>query len=288
MRFEPTLPDERVNVSAHHPLRDAIVLLLGVGGAALAAVLVIALSVDLLVPYISPEMESKLFSFVEFEDDVSAETGVDLRDQQVQELVERLVGGWEDNPYSFEVSVLDQSEPNAFALPGGRIVVTTGLLESVLSENELAFVLGHEIGHFKQRDHLRGLGRGLAVGVTLSVLNLGGAGGVFDLLTVVTGIAGRRFDRDQESGADKIGLELVWRAYGHVSGATEFFDHLPQPSGKIEKQFQSYLSTHPIHSDRVEALNRMAEENDWHRDGMKSAFDLIEQGGSDRERDARE
>ncbi len=248
--------------------------MLGISGFAVATVVVITVSIDFLIPYIPPTAESKLFSFFASEDNASEDAGRDLRVEQLQSLMERLATGWEDNPYAFQLSVLDQSEPNAFALPGGRIVITSGLLESVSSESELAFVLGHEIGHFKQRDHLRGLGRGLAIGMTLSVLSLGGAGGTFDLLSGATGIASRHFDRNQESGADKIGLELVWRAYGDVSGATNLFDHLPRPSGKIEEQFQSYLATHPVHSDRIEALNRMADENGWRRDGVARTLRL--------------
>lgn len=251
-------------------------LVLGISAVAIATVVVITVSVDFLIPYIPPAAETKLFSSFDFEDDANQDADEDLRLKQVQSLLERLATGWEDNPYAFRVSVLDQSTPNAFALPGGRIVVTSGLLESVSSESELAFVLGHEIGHFKQRDHLRGLGRGLAIGMTLSVLNLAGAGGAIDLLSGATGIAGRHFDRNQESGADQIGLELVWREYGHVSGATKFFDHLPQPSGKIEKQFQTYLSTHPVDADRIEALNTMADENGWRRDGIAQALELAD------------
>ncbi len=251
-------------------------LVLGISAVAIATVVVITVSVDFLIPYIPPAAETKLFSSFDFEDDAHQDADEDLRLKQVQSLLERLATGWENNPYAFRVSVLDQSTPNAFALPGGRIVVTSGLLESVSSESELAFVLGHEIGHFKQRDHLRGLGGGLAIGMTLSVLNLAGAGGAIDLLSGATGIAGRHFDRNQESGADQIGLELVWREYGHVSGATKFFDHLPQPSGKLEKQFQSYLSTHPVDANRIEALNTMADENGWRRDGIAQALELAD------------
>jgi predicted Zn-dependent protease len=168
--------------------------------------------------------------------------------------------------------VVDQSEPNAFAVPGGRIVITRGLLESVSSESELAFVLGHEIGHFKQRDHLRGLGRGLALGIAISALDLGGAGGALDLVSGATGIAGRHFDRSQESGADEIGLELVWREYGHVSGALKFFDRFPRPTGSLEKQFQSYLATHPVHSDRIASLRGMADARGWRQDGTAPAL----------------
>ena len=131
-------------------------------------------------------------SLVDFNDHADLAEAEDPRTDRVQVLTERLAMHWADNPYAFRVSVLDQSEPNAFAIPGGQIVITRGLLESVSSESELAFVLGHEIGHFKQRDHLRGLGRGIALVIAISALDLGGAGGAHDLLSGATGIAGRR------------------------------------------------------------------------------------------------
>jgi Zn-dependent protease with chaperone function len=274
MRFDPKLPDDRVNVSLQHPLRDAAFLVAGVCGLAVVVVLAISLAIDLLVPYIPPAVELRFFSLVDLEDDADRAETEDPRASRVQVLLERLAMHWPDNPYAFRAHVVDESEPNAFAVPGGRIVITRGLLDSVSSESELAFVLGHEIGHFKQRDHLRGLGRGMALGMAIAALDLGGAGGALDLLSGATGIADRHFDRNQESGADEIGLELVWREYGHVSGALEFFEHFPRPTGRLEEQFQSYLATHPLHSDRIESLNGMADARGWRRDGMAPALQL--------------
>jgi predicted Zn-dependent protease len=276
MRFDPKLPDDRVNVSVQHPLRDATLLVAGVCGLAVIVVLAISLTVDLLVPYIPPVVELRFFSLVDFQDDADLAELEDPRTNRVQALLDRLAMRWPENPYAFRVSVLDQSEPNAFALPGGRIVITRGLLDSVSSESELAFVLGHEIGHFKQRDHLRDLGRGIALSIAISALDLGGAGGALDLLSGATGIADRNFDRSQESGADEIGLELVWREYGNVSGALNFFDRFPRATSRLEKQFQSYLATHPIHSDRVESLREMADARVWRRDGIPAALEFAE------------
>ena len=56
------------------------------------------------------------------------------------------------------------------ALPGGQIMVFSGLLKKVNLENELAMVLGHELGHYAHRDHLRGMGRGLGVTLGLAML----------------------------------------------------------------------------------------------------------------------
>ncbi len=107
MRFDPKLPDDRVNVSAQHPLLDAALLVAGVCGLAVVVVLAISLTVDLLVPYIPPAVELKLFSLVDFNDHADLAEAEDPRTDRVQVLTERLAMHWADNPYAFRVSVLD-------------------------------------------------------------------------------------------------------------------------------------------------------------------------------------
>jgi Zn-dependent protease with chaperone function len=140
-----------------------------------------------------------------------------------------MVSHWPDNPYVYEIAIWDESEANAVALPGGVIAVTRGLLDSVESENELAFVLGHELGHFHNRDHLRGLGRGAVFSLLLVVVGLGGGGSAVQLASLAGQLAQREADRDREIEADHFGLALLAAEYGHVSGAEIFFS--PSPTG---------------------------------------------------------
>jgi Zn-dependent protease with chaperone function len=62
--------------------------------------------------------------------------------------------------FSYKVSVHDQATVNAVALPGGNIIVFKGLLTELKSENEVAMILAHELGHYAHRDHLHGIGQG--------------------------------------------------------------------------------------------------------------------------------
>ena len=66
----------------------------------------------------------------------------------LQDLTDRIASHWPDRPYPLRVGVIDEQEPNAFALPGGTILLTRGLLNVTETENELAFVLGHETAIF--------------------------------------------------------------------------------------------------------------------------------------------
>ena len=165
------------------------------------------------------------------------------------------------------MAIQEEGTPNALAFPGGLVVVTSGLLEQVESENELAFVLGHEIGHFRHRDHLRGIGRGVAFALVMGALGLGGSGGAAQLAALSGQLAARGFDRDQESDADRFGLALVQQEYGHVAGAWEFFQRLPDLDGSVEKEIVHYLATHPLSEERIEALHALALERGWSQMG---------------------
>jgi predicted Zn-dependent protease len=268
VNFDPSLPDDEVNVSGTHPLKEAAVLLAGVAGAAFALFVVIALTVEVIVPWIPPSFEVRVFGSSRIADLLGSEGAEgDPRVGRVAELLDRLARHWPENPYSFRVAVHEESTPNAVAFPGGLIAVTTGLLEQVESENELAFVLGHEIGHFRHRDHLRGIGRGVAFALVMGALGLGGSGGAAELASLSGQLAARGFDRDQESDADRFGLALVQREYGHVGGSWDFFERLPGPDGSVEKEIVHYLATHPLNEERIEALHVLALERGWSETG---------------------
>ena len=266
MSFDPALPDDQVNVSRVHPLREAALLLGGLIGVIALLAVVTAFSVDLVVPRLPPRLETKIFGGAWLAPAAESEEP-DADAARLQELVERLARHWPENPYAFRARVWQTEQVNAFALPGGWVVVSTGLLEQTASENELAFVVGHEIGHFRNRDHLRGLGRGVAFGLVLAALSASGAGTAADLASLAGQLAQRSFDRDQEKGADAFGLALVAEEYGHVAGAGDFFRKAPGADGLLGENLEGYLSTHPLHGDRVEALTALVAERGWPTQG---------------------
>jgi predicted Zn-dependent protease len=269
VKFDPTLPDDSANVSATHPLREAATLIVGIAVAAAVVFVAIAATVELLIPHISPALEARIFSHSEV---VAAllpdmEESLDSRTAAVDGLLDRLADHWPDNPYTLRVAIIDNATPNAFAFPGGLVAVTTGLLSEIGSDNELAFVLAHEIGHFRNRDHLRGLGRGLAFGVVVGVFGVGGSAGAAELAGAAGRFAAAGFSRDQENAADDFALALVQAEYGHVGGAVTFFERLPKPDNAIEREIEGYLSTHPLSAERIDAMSALVHERGWRSDG---------------------
>jgi predicted Zn-dependent protease len=216
--------------------------------------------IDVIVPHVPRAWEAALSPrFLVPEGDASLE-----RQRELEALLGRVAAHWPDNPYELRLVVVHDEELNAVALPGGTVVVTSGLVGEAATENELAFVLGHELGHFRYRDHLRGLGRGVVIDLMTSAV-LGD--GSLELVAIAERFALRTYDRRQERAADAFGLELVHAEYGHVYGATDFFKRLPAAGGVLGRTTEAYLSTHPVSSSRVEELARLARERGWPTDG---------------------
>lgn len=262
MRFVPKQAKEGINVSDTHPLVEAGTLIVGLSAIFFFVALALIFIVELALFYVSSEDEADWFSDW-LPDDLVTVAPNDERLYETQLLVDRLAEHWPDSAYSFRVEIDDSDVSNAMALPGGLIIVTQGLLNRVESENELAFVLGHELGHFKNRDHLRALGRGLM----FSIVFAGVMGNdVTDVGINIADVTLKGFSRQQELDADEFGLSIVHEEYGHVDEAWRLFERWDDDD-ESTIEIINYLSTHPETGDRIVDMKRYAESQGWRIDG---------------------
>lgn len=156
----------------------------------------------------------------------------------------------------FQVFYIPQDIVNAVAIPGDRIILYEGLLAEAESENELMMIMGHELGHFANRDHLRGLGQRLLFRLAIASI-LGDAGTIGSIATSgATALSDSRFSQNQEKQADEVGLDLLNKTYGHVAGATDFFERMSQKQG-LEIAF---LATHPTSESRINRLEQLIQK----------------------------
>jgi len=236
MRFVAKRAKEGINVSDTNPLIEAGALVAGLTAIFVAIALLLVFLIEVALYFVSAEDEANLFADWLPNDFVSV-SHADDRLRETQLLVDRLAHHWPDSPYQFRVEVDDSEQANAMALPGGLIIVTQGLLDQVESENELAFVLGHELGHFKNRDHLRALGRGIVLSM---------------FFAVVTG--------------NDFGLAIVHAEYGHVNEAWRLFERWEITDNSFI-DLVTYLSTHPETGDRIADMRSHAQEKGWRSDG---------------------
>ncbi len=162
-----------------------------------------------------------------------------------------------DLPWEFHV--VDDPEPNAFALPGGYIFVTRGLVDLMGSEAQLAAVLGHEIGHVTarhsvsqiSRTQLAKLGLGIGIAVNPDLRQFG------NLANTGLGLLFLKYGRDDERQADELGFRYMHDQGYDVREMADVFEAL-QASSKLAGQSStpSWLATHPSEPDRIAAVQQ--------------------------------
>lgn len=264
MRFVPRTPRDDVNVSPQHPLSEALTLLAGLTVVFALVCALVLFFVDFVIALVPPATEVRVLSAWTPEGLVPPAAESE-DEEQAEALLARLAARAPATGYSFRLRLSSDHEPNAMALPGGVIVLTRGLLAQVRSENELAFVLAHELGHFQHRDHLRQLGRGVALGLLFTAAGIGGNQLEARWGASIADLTARGFSRRQERRADRFALELVQAEYGHVAGALKFLERLrDDDSGRGHL---AYLSTHPAPAKRVEELEAYARSHGWALEG---------------------
>jgi len=178
----------------------------------------------------------------------------------IQEIVDTLSASLPERPYKFQVIVMDVAEVNAFAAPGGSIVIFRGLLEKVQTTEELAGVLSHEMQHILHRHSTRrlleqaslGLLFGVIVGDTNSAVNIGKEG---------AGLLGAlHYGRQFEEQADAEGMRLILTAGIDPRGMISFFEKIQKEDRKTTA-IPAYFSTHPSPESRIEKLKILAGES---------------------------
>lgn len=160
--------------------------------------------------------------------------------------------------WKWEINAFNSPQINAFCMPGGKIAFFTGILEKLqLTDDEVAMVMGHEIGHALWEHARERAGKNMAVGAGRVVAGLL-FGQVGDLLGAGAGsLANLKFSRNDELEADLIGMELAARAgYDPRSGIT-LWEKMASASKGAPPQ---WLSTHPSGQTRIDIIKKHLPE----------------------------
>ena len=188
-----------------------------------------------------------------------------LRDAEVEDylntLGDRLVSAGAGAGQSFEFFGVSDPSLNAFAMPGGKIGVHTGLILAAQAESELAGVLSHEIAHVTQRHIARMVGQQgrsgmlMLASLLVAVLAAKSSAQVSQAAIMAGQAAGissqLAYSRDFENEADRLGVQNLSAAGFDVRGMASFFERLQKNSRLYENSAPAYLRTHPLTSDRI-------------------------------------
>jgi beta-barrel assembly-enhancing protease len=273
VKLENRIPDEGINATHENPLREFAWLLGGSLVLLVVAVVAVSYSAQWLAPRIPYRYEAKLAAGLDLAPPAQ-DAAARAAQVELQALADRLAERM-DLPAGMQVRVgyRDERTVNAFATLGGQTVFFRGLVQRLDSEDALAMVVAHELAHLKYRHPAAALGRGVAVGILLSMVSAdlgrsaaGGALGQAGMLTLLS------FNRDQERAADEEALRVIAAEYGHIGGALDLFAAfaaLPgaqQESGLAAVEF---LRTHPLTASRTAAVSAWATANRVALDGAR-------------------
>ncbi|HQC44871.1 MAG TPA: M48 family metallopeptidase [Myxococcota bacterium] len=197
----------------------------------------------------------------------------------VRKIGNRIVPHTHRKDLGYTFTVVDTDEINAFAVLGGYVYVTKGLLKAATSGAEVASVIGHELAHINARHGVKRLESYMVISGLTSLL------GDFKYKDIVSGALGTTetlvFSKDQENEADDIGADYTLAAGYNAWGLVDFFEYLHtlEPSdGGLEflSQIGELFSTHPPTKDRISKISNKLTGEGIARDSSAYTWDEAE------------
>ncbi|RPI28466.1 MAG: hypothetical protein EHM61_04995 [Acidobacteria bacterium] len=181
----------------------------------------------------------------------------------VSDIGQRLAAGAPGPKFPYQFKVVNVSDVNAFALPGGFMYINRGLVDSAHDEAELAGVMAHEMSHVALRHGTNQASKAYlaqaGLGVLGGVLGNGttgqimGAIGGFGLNTLFL-----KFGRDDEEQADVLGAQIMASAGYDPMAMSRMFETLRQQAGRDPSKFEQFFSSHPAPKNRAERIQKEA------------------------------
>lgn len=171
---------------------------------------------------------------------------------------------------AYEFKVLDSPVVNAFAVPGGFVYFTRGILAHFNNEAEFAGVLGHEIGHITARHSAKQYSKAMLaqVGLLVGVVVSPEFASMADVAQQGLGLLFLKFGRDAESQSDRLGVEYSTKIGYDAKNMANFFQTLNRMRQESGQTIPTFLSTHPDPADRYNKVKQLAEE--WQQKTNKS------------------
>jgi Zn-dependent protease with chaperone function len=179
------------------------------------------------------------------------------REAAIGAIVKRLLEPLPRVPYTFRVTIVDDMAVNAFAVPGGQVVLLRGLVERSRTPEELAGVLAHEIQHVLQRHATRLLLQHASTGLLLVAISGDVTGAMAYGIESARVLGTLRYSRQFESEADTGGMKMLLAADVDPQGMIAFFESMRATEGGAPSATR-YLASHPLAEERVDALKQLA------------------------------
>ena len=181
---------------------------------------------------------------------------------ELTETLQPLVNAIGDTSFHFKFYIANNPTMNAFAMPGGNVVIHSGIIQKAASWEELMGVLAHELSHVTQRHHVRGIISNLGIYVALSAL-VGDASALLGTLAQASGsLTSLKTSREYETESDETGWNYLLNANINPEGMIGMFKKLQKeyPEDKDTEELTSLVSSHPAIGERIELLTKKKSE----------------------------
>jgi predicted Zn-dependent protease len=200
-----------------------------------------------------------------------------IDDEVVESAIDEITGLLKNildtSKYTYRITIIENSDINAFSLPGGYIIIYSGLIGFCEASEELAGVIAHEMGHNENHDVLTRLAKNISITITLNSI-FGGDNN--KLGNILQQVISTKFDRTQEERADAFAVDLMLRCGINPDYLAQFFERLLEQKPDILNQLD-FLMTHPADDKRVEAIRSRAEGKYFIEEPIRINWDELQE-----------
>jgi len=211
----------------------------------------------------------------QFEAEFGGEVANETLQRYVRSVGARVAEGTEPRGVSYDYALLASNTPNAFALPGGKVYVTAGLMLRMSNERELAAVLGHESGHVAAEHNVSGMQRQMGAELLAELAAAAVGGSSADTAKVATKVVASmvtlKYSRGDEYEADQLGIRYMARAGYNPWGMVELLTTLLEASQSEPGSLGEMFQTHPLTRKRIDRASQQIRTS--YRDALPDAPD---------------
>jgi len=213
-----------------------------------------------------PQSAEKKFGQVLIEDMATEYTPCDdkIASLNLQKIADRLGAATGQKDLKADIHIFKSSEANAFSLPGQKIAVLSGFLNDATSENEIAAVMAHEMGHMAKRDALEAFIESQGLGIVTGLMGSSGSyGGVAQITSFMHLM---NYSRKKEFAADEYGAKLLLKAGYSPQGLSSFLERVDKEEANdlgASKEYLEILSTHPDTKERVKRIHQISNKSEF-------------------------
>lgn len=218
--------------------------------------------VSQIVERVPPEYDVKLGNLI-----VQSTLAGEITDADIiadlNTLVAPLVAAAKQEPFEYKFHIVASDVVNAYALPGGNIIINSALIKETKRPEELLGVLAHEMAHVNERHSMKRIMHSVSVRIFFILLGADPNLVIATLADQADFLASRGYSRDSESEADREGFDYMMQAGIDPSGLQGFFEILKEEESAItSNRLFALASTHPLTDDRIDDLQQMIDNND--------------------------